>query len=251
MTSYGGRRVEPRFHRQHQRLGRGHIVNRDEQVRDELHLRPGAEVPDVKPRAGERVQDRRDPAIRPAVAAREDDQVFHPRLRSGSAQRAIEQRRAAGGQRLPRRFLDGDRQRAGFDHDELRPPGRGELARDLPQRLGRRQRANHHAGLTRDVAAVIRRLPAGAAERPAARLEHVVPDHPVLRTPEVRRHRGPHDAETDHADGTGGPGQRLKCKGERAGRISPAPRRLHAESPCSPPAARDAMRRRSRTAGWG
>jgi hypothetical protein len=141
---------------------------------------------------------------------------------------------------LPRGFLDGDRERAGFDHDELRPPGRSELLRDLPQRLGRRQRANHHAGLTRDVAAIIRRLPARATERTTARLEHVVPDHAVLRAPEVRRHRGPHDAETDDADGAGGPDQRLKCKDNaRRQSRSSVPRK----SQCSPRAARGAIRR--------
>ena len=91
---------------------------------------------------------------------------------------------------MPRGFLDGDRQRAGFDHD-VRPPGRGELARDLPQRLGRRQRANHHAGLTRDVAAVTRSLPAGAAgAHGGAPRERFHADHAgSTRTPEVSRHR--------------------------------------------------------------
>src|ERR1019366_7807588 len=39
--------IETGFHREHERFGRRDIVDRHQKVRDELHLLPGAERPDV------------------------------------------------------------------------------------------------------------------------------------------------------------------------------------------------------------
>ena len=53
------------------------------------------------------------------VAASVDDQILDARLRAGAAQGAVEQRDARDRKTLARRFLDRDRQRAGFDDDSF------------------------------------------------------------------------------------------------------------------------------------
>ena len=72
-------------------FGRGDVVDGDEQVGDELHLRPGAEGADVVVRAREPLEHRRDPPAGRAVPARVDDEILRPRLGAGSAQRTIEE----------------------------------------------------------------------------------------------------------------------------------------------------------------
>jgi len=60
--------------------------------------------------------------------------------------------------------------------------------------------ANHHASLPADVAAIERDHSSGPAVSPETPREHVVPNHPVSRTYEVRGHRGPHDPQANDAN---------------------------------------------------
>ena len=80
------------------------------------------------------------PGRPPAVALRTagiHDHVAGPRLRAGSADRAIQQRRPRRRQPAPRLLLHGDRQRAGFDDVRRRLRRARQLLRHLQQRRPR------------------------------------------------------------------------------------------------------------------
>src|SRR5207237_7114150 len=103
--------------------------------RRELHLRTRAERAQEVMRTRERFQDRHALAIGIARTAGIDDEVSDLGLRARAAQRAIEQRYAAFGERDARFFLDGDRQRARLDDDPAASAGARELGGNLRERL--------------------------------------------------------------------------------------------------------------------
>ena len=109
-------------------------MNRDEQIREELHLGAGSEPPEKKVRARESFEDRNAAAIRAALAARVDGEILDPGLRSRAAQRAIEQSDVLDREELARMFLDLNRKGAGFDDDLSGTLCARDIGRDLEQR---------------------------------------------------------------------------------------------------------------------
>ena len=84
------RRIEPGLHAEHHRLGARDVVDRDQQVGDELHLHAVAEAAEIMRLAREVGEQRHQAVDRLRVAARIDHEVLGARLRAGAAQRAIE-----------------------------------------------------------------------------------------------------------------------------------------------------------------
>ena len=179
-------------------------MDRHQQIRHELHLRPGAEWPQEIVRPCERFQHGHALAIRAARTARINHQILDSRLRSGAAQRAIEQDDIALGEERACLFLNADRQGTGFDDDLAPRPGDCKLGRDFMQRLRRRQRCDHDRGALRHIARAPRRATARVDQAGAARRQHVVAQHRKSGRDDIGRYRRAHDAQSDYAD-------RLSC----------------------------------------
>src|SRR5258708_75645 len=106
--------IEPGLHAEHERLRGRHVVDRHQQVGDELHLAAVAELAQVVMRARETFQDRNDFLEGLLIAACVDHQIPRPRLRTGARERAVEQGLS---HHVPRFQLVLDRQGAGFDNN--------------------------------------------------------------------------------------------------------------------------------------
>ena len=98
-------RIEPGLDAEHHRFGARDVVDRDQQVRDELHLHAVAEGAEVI-RLPREIREHRHQALdRLRVAARVDDEVAIARLRAGAGERAVEHRVTGGAQRGLGRLL--------------------------------------------------------------------------------------------------------------------------------------------------
>ena len=113
----GARELAARPLREDEGLGRRQIVDGDEVVGDELHLAAMAEGPDVFLGA----RDAREHLLRALercrVAAAEDDEILPRRLRTGAANRAVEQDLALSRERGAAALLRLERERAALDDD--------------------------------------------------------------------------------------------------------------------------------------
>ena len=139
----------------------------------------------------------------------------------GTAQRAVEQRRSASGERRTRLLLHVDRQRARLDDDDLAAELR-ELGCNLDQRI----RADGSdvmmiAAASATPRDVVGRLPAVAPEPTRRFRQHVVADHAIAGAHEIGGHRRSHDAETDDADDLAAGLLTCSC-GERRARVEVA-----------------------------
>jgi hypothetical protein len=84
------RRIEPGLHPEHHRFGAGHVVDRDQQVRDELHLHAVAEGAKIM-RLARKIREHRHHRVdRLRIAARIHHQILGARLRARAGERAIE-----------------------------------------------------------------------------------------------------------------------------------------------------------------
>jgi hypothetical protein len=110
------RRIEADACRKPERLGRRDVVDRDQQVRDQLQAHAVAESADAGLRPCKAAEHRRTAPRRRGVTADIDHQVARLGLRSRAADRRIEQSDTGGGEPFPGARLGRNRQRA-----ELQP----------------------------------------------------------------------------------------------------------------------------------
>jgi hypothetical protein len=191
------RRVEPGLDAEHERLGGGDVVHRDEQVGDELHPAAVAEFAEVMRRPGEGVEHRRHAAKGGLVAAGIDREVARHRLRPGAGDRAVQQGDAGGGEAVARRRLDRDRQGADLGDDEAGHRLCRKLGRGAVERLAARQAGQGESGAAD-------RIGRGCCRGDAVEIAcgvGVVAAHRIAGGEQVAGDRPAHDAEADDRDG--------------------------------------------------
>jgi hypothetical protein len=115
-------------------------VHRDEQVRDELHRGPVAELPDIVNAPGHRAQDRLRLRLGGGGAAQVGNHVFVPGLATGPGQRAVEQHGASFGKKIAGLLLNRHRERGGLDDNPARMCR--EFTGDVVERLRGGQRGD-------------------------------------------------------------------------------------------------------------
>ncbi len=193
-------RIEAGLEAEHEGFGRGDIVDRDQEIGDELHaaaVAEGAEVVVLAREIGEEGPERRDS---PGIAARIDDEVLDGGLRAGAAQGAV-QRDVPGLAENPfHPELVVERERAGLDDDAPLDLRSGDLLRHLDHGPRMRQARDDGRRLPRDLGRVRRDLDAGIGQFRPPRRVHVETDHVPAGRREVPRHGAAHDAEADDAD---------------------------------------------------
>ncbi len=218
-------RVETRGHAEREGLGGGGVVDRDQQVGDQLHGGAVAEGADVAHRAREGLQHRAHLLERLGVTAAEHHEVAVAGLRTRAAQRAVEQHDTGLGQHLPALALDGRGQRRGL-HDD-RP---AEATEASPRATS--SAAEDDGSEVMTTPASRPSAPRSSAARPprptsdsCAPAHRVDPDDVEAGGYQVARHRRAHDPQADDADGRAG------CDDVRGSTQSPSFRSLAAVPP--------------------
>jgi hypothetical protein len=114
-------RVQPRRDAEKHGFGRRDIVDGDEVIGDQLHPRRVAEPAKVDHFARNRFQERAHDGQHRGIAARVDHRIARRHLGTGAADRAIEQRDAAGREDLRHALLVSQAKRARIDHEVALP----------------------------------------------------------------------------------------------------------------------------------
>ena len=127
--------VEAGLHRQHHGFSRRDVVNRNQQIGDELDFRSVTERSHVVVRPGESVQHVRHASVCGTRTAGVHDDVLVARLRTGAADRTIEELDALLPQRHTRTLLHVDRQCARLDDDRRSVPGLHQCINRLRERV--------------------------------------------------------------------------------------------------------------------
>jgi hypothetical protein len=144
---------EPRLHAEHERLGGGDVVDRDQEIGPELEARAVAERPGVVAGAGEAVEDAAAALERALVAAGVNHDLLSHRLGAGAAERRIKHHDPDPLQGAPGRLLALERQGRALEQGRPRAAGPHQplvTRDDVLERMDAGQQRDHDRRLFRD-----------------------------------------------------------------------------------------------------